>query len=69
MENIIIFSILLAIVISIIWYLICAKKRGETCVGCPHAKQCATNANHTTKTNFTTKINCNCNCDSNRSHI
>ncbi len=39
-ENIIIVVILLAIIGSIILYLIRAKKRGETCIGCPYAKQC-----------------------------
>ena len=41
MENVIVVGILLAIVGSIVWYLWRAKKRGETCIGCPYAKQCA----------------------------
>lgn len=45
MENVIANAIaviiLLAIVSGIVWYLLKAKKRGETCIGCPHAKQCA----------------------------
>lgn len=41
MENVIVVLILLAIAIGIIWYLVRAKKRGEKCVGCPYAKQCA----------------------------
>jgi radical SAM protein with 4Fe4S-binding SPASM domain len=40
MENLIIVLILLAIATSIIWYLIRARKRGEKCIGCPHAKRC-----------------------------
>ncbi len=36
----IVILILLAIAGSIIWYLYRAKKRGETCIGCPYAKQC-----------------------------
>lgn len=40
MENVIVVLILVAIATGIIWYLIRAKKRGETCIGCPHAKQC-----------------------------
>lgn len=40
MENIIVILILLAIVCGIICYLVRAKKRGQTCVGCPHAKKC-----------------------------
>lgn len=45
MENVIVILILLAIVAGIIWYLIRAKKRGETCIGCPYAKQCTSNCN------------------------
>lgn len=40
MEDIIIVLILLVIVAGIAWYLLRAKKRGETCIGCPYAKQC-----------------------------
>ncbi|MDE6642329.1 MAG: hypothetical protein K2K63_17600 [Acetatifactor sp.] len=40
MENFIIIVILLCIVSGIIFYLYKAKKRGETCIGCPYAKQC-----------------------------
>lgn len=40
MENVIVVLIIVAIVAGIIWYLICAKKRGEKCIGCPYAKQC-----------------------------
>lgn len=40
MENIIICAILALIVGAIVVYLVRAKKRGQTCVGCPHAKQC-----------------------------
>ena len=45
MENVIIIFILLAIAAGIIWYLIRAKKRGETCIGCPYAKQCGGRCN------------------------
>lgn len=38
--NIIIIVILLGIVGGIVWYIYKAKKRGETCIGCPYAKQC-----------------------------
>lgn len=41
MENVVVILILLAIVAGIIWYLVRAKKRGETCIGCPYAKQCS----------------------------
>ena len=39
-SNIILGAILLAIVAAVIVYLYRAKKRGETCIGCPYAKQC-----------------------------
>lgn len=38
--NILIVLVLLAISGGIIRYLYQAKKRGETCIGCPYAKQC-----------------------------
>ncbi len=40
MENIIIIAVLLCIIGGIVFYLYRAKKRGETCIGCPYAKQC-----------------------------
>ena len=40
MENIIIILILVLIIGGILFYLYRAKKRGETCIGCPYAKQC-----------------------------
>ena len=40
MENIIVCVILLVIVISIIWYLVKAKRSGQKCIGCPYGKQC-----------------------------
>lgn len=40
MENVIIIIILVCIVVGIVTYLRRAKKRGDTCIGCPHAKQC-----------------------------
>lgn len=40
MENIIIIAIVLAIVISIIYYLYKEKKKGTGCIGCPYAKKC-----------------------------
>ena len=40
MEDWIIALILVAIVAAIIVYLVRAKKRGETCIGCPHSKHC-----------------------------
>lgn len=40
MLDIIILAVLLLIAGSITAYLIRAKKRGETCIGCPHARAC-----------------------------
>ena len=40
MANIVIILIVLAVVGAIVWYLYRAKKRGQTCIGCPYAKQC-----------------------------
>lgn len=45
MKNVIVVLILLAIVAGIICYLVRAKKRGETCIGCPYAKQCGSKCN------------------------
>lgn len=45
MENFIIIVILLGIIGGIVWYLRKAKKRGETCIGCPYAKQCSGKCN------------------------
>lgn len=45
MENVIVIMILLAIVAGIICYLVRAKKRGETCIGCPYAKKCGGKCN------------------------
>lgn len=39
-EDLIILLILLGIISGILLYLRRAKKRGETCIGCPYAKQC-----------------------------
>jgi len=40
MTDFIIIAILLAIIGGIVLYLYKAKKRGQTCIGCPYAKQC-----------------------------
>ena len=40
MVNAILIGILAVIVGGIVGYLWRAKKRGDTCVGCPYAKQC-----------------------------
>ena len=41
MKDILVIVALVAIVIGILVYLYKAKKRGEGCIGCPYAKQCA----------------------------
>ena len=41
MDTVIIIIILLAIAAAIVGYLVRAKKRGQTCIGCPYAKQCS----------------------------
>ena len=48
MENYIIAAILVAIVGSIILYLVKAKKKGQACIGCPYAKQCSGKCNQKT---------------------
>ena len=40
MTDILILAIVLAILGGVLVYLYRAKKRGETCIGCPYAKQC-----------------------------
>ena len=40
MINYIIIAVIVAVVGGAALYLYKAKKRGETCVGCPYAKQC-----------------------------
>ncbi len=44
MENIMVVVLILMIAGSAAWYLYKAKKRGETCIGCPYAKQCKSNS-------------------------
>lgn len=43
MENLIIIAILVLIVAAVVFYLIRAKRRGATCIGCPYAKKCGGN--------------------------
>lgn len=45
--------LLLLLIGGAITYLWRAKKRGQTCVGCPHAKQCAMHKQ---------KSGCECSC-------
>ena len=41
MENAVAIVALLVICGLAIWYIVRAKKRGEKCIGCPYAKECA----------------------------
>ncbi|MDO4618637.1 MAG: FeoB-associated Cys-rich membrane protein [Clostridia bacterium] len=41
MANLIVSLILLCTVGGIVFYLYKSKKRGQTCIGCPYAKQCS----------------------------
>ena len=45
MENVIVILILITLATAIIWHLIRMKKKGEKCIGCPYAKQCASRCN------------------------
>lgn len=40
MKTFLLILILAAIVGSIVYYLYKCKKRGQTCIGCPYAKEC-----------------------------
>ena len=59
MENVIVVFILVAIAGGIIWYLIRAKKKGETCIGCPYAKQCGSKCSGSCSDNSCSKDVCN----------
>lgn len=45
MENYVIIGMILCIIGVIVFYLCRAKKRGETCIGCPYARQCTRKSN------------------------
>ena len=45
MVNVIAVLVLLVVVAAAAGYVYKAKKSGQKCVGCPHAKQCAARAN------------------------
>lgn len=47
MENIIIILILLLAVGGAASYIYKAKKKGQTCIGCPYAKECSKKYCHT----------------------
>lgn len=41
LENIILVAAILLILGGAVLYIVKAKKRGDTCIGCPYAKECA----------------------------
>ena len=43
LSNIIITLILVIIIAGAAAYIYTAKKSGQTCIGCPHSKDCASN--------------------------
>ena len=45
MENLVIIAILVLILGGVGIYLYRVKKRGQTCVGCPHAEKCVGKCN------------------------
>ena len=49
MDDIITVAILICVVVGIIIYLYRSKKRGNHCVGCPNAKDCANGCDKTIK--------------------
>lgn len=50
MDNIVIILVLAVILGGAGIYIYKSKKRGEACIGCPHAKECG-------------KKNCSCSCE------
>ena len=45
MTNLIVIAVLLLVVGGAGYYIRKAKKQGQACVGCPHAKTCGQNCN------------------------
>lgn len=45
MENLIILLVVAAILAAVILYICREKKKGSKCIGCPHAKTCASARN------------------------
>lgn len=43
MEDAVVIGVLVGLIGAILRYLYRVKKRGETCIGCPHAKKCQGN--------------------------
>ncbi len=51
MENYVITGILVGLFSGIIGLIVKAKKRGDKCIGCPHAKECGNKNNPDSKCN------------------
>lgn len=51
MTDLIIIGVIAAIIGSSTLYIVRAKKRGETCIGCPYAKNCGGRHCHAGKPN------------------
>ena len=45
MDNIVVILIIALILGGALFYIYKSKKRGETCIGCPYAKECAKKRN------------------------
>lgn len=45
LENIILVAAILLILGGAAFYIVKAKKRGDACIGCPYAKECAGKSN------------------------
>ena len=46
MKDIIIVIVIAVIILSALFYIIRARKRGEKCIGCPYAKTCGGKCDH-----------------------
>ena len=44
MENVIIIAILVAILGGAVFYVLKAKRKGQACIGCLHAKDCSSHS-------------------------
>ncbi len=68
MADFVVILILVCIIGGIVYYLCRAKKRGETCIGCPYAKQCGSRCNNQSGSSCANQggspHSCQCNSDS-----
>lgn len=44
MQDLILLAVLLAVIALAVRYIVQSKKKGVTCIGCPHAQSCAAKA-------------------------